>query len=107
LTDADALCRSLLGTGWEKYLEIANNYSAFYRHDLDAVVFVKADGSVEIARPMNHPDREAAITVRDGGLRRWLDVSSWRGSGSTSTPASCLLPWWRSWLKCCEVAENG
>jgi hypothetical protein len=70
LTDADTLCRSLAGTGWEKYLEVANNYSAFYRHDLDAVVFVKADGSVEIARPMNHPDREAAITVRDGVVEK-------------------------------------
>ena len=66
MTDADALCRSLLEKGWEKYLEIANNYSAFYRHDIDTAVFVKADGSVEIARPTNHPEREAAITVRDG-----------------------------------------
>jgi hypothetical protein len=70
LTDADTLSRSLLERGWDKYLEIANNYSAFYRHDLDAVVFVKADGSVEIARPMNHPDREAAITVRDGVVEK-------------------------------------
>jgi hypothetical protein len=70
LTDGDALCRSLAGTGWEKYLEVANNYRAFYRHDLDAVVFVKADGSVEIARPMNHPDREGAITVRDGVVEK-------------------------------------
>jgi hypothetical protein len=66
LTDMDALCRSLAGAGWDKYLEVANNYSAFYRHDLDAVVFVKADGSVEIVRPVNHLDREAAIMVRDG-----------------------------------------
>jgi hypothetical protein len=70
LTDGDALCRSLAGTGWEKYLEVANNYSAFYRQDLDAVVFVKADGSVEIARPMNHADREVAITVRDGVVEK-------------------------------------
>jgi hypothetical protein len=70
LTDADALCRSLAGTGWEKYLEVANNYSAFYRHDLNAVVFVKADDSVEIARPTNHPDSEAAITVRDGVVEK-------------------------------------
>jgi hypothetical protein len=70
LTNADALCRSLAGTGWEKYLEIANNYSAFYRHDIDAVVFVKADGSVEIARPTNHPDKEAAITVMDGRVEK-------------------------------------
>jgi hypothetical protein len=70
LTDADTLSRSLLDRGWDKYLEIANNYRAFYRHDLDAVVFVKADGSVEIARPMKHPDREAAITVRDGRVEK-------------------------------------
>ena len=72
MTDADALCRSLLERGWEKYLEIANNYSAFYRDDLDAVVLVKADGSVEISRPMNHPEREAAITVRDGRAEKMV-----------------------------------
>jgi hypothetical protein len=71
LTDANALCRSLLERGWEKYLEIANNYSAFYRHDLDnTAVFVKSDGSVEIVRPMNHPDREVAITVKDGKVEK-------------------------------------
>jgi hypothetical protein len=68
----DALCRSLAEAGWDKYLEVANNYSAFYRHDLDAVVFVKADGSVEIVRPVNHPDREAAIVVRDGRVEKMV-----------------------------------
>jgi hypothetical protein len=60
----------LAETGWDKYLEVASSYKAFHRHDLDVVVFVNADASVEIVRSVNRPHEEAAIMVKDGRVEK-------------------------------------